>query len=51
MPKNFTLNPSTEDDWAISNALPFAIPAATSNKTTSDATSFSPSRCANVPPI
>ena len=34
-PVNFTLSPSTEVDCAISKALPFAKPSATSNRTTS----------------
>ena len=33
MPENFTLKPSTDDDWAISRALPLAIPLATSKRT------------------
>ena len=44
MPDNFTLKPSTEDDCAISNAFPLATPAATSNNTISEATSYNPSK-------
>ena len=51
MPENFTLKPSTEEDCAISRALPLAIPLATSNKTTSSTNSFVPIKCASVPPI
>ena len=35
VPDKFILNPLTGDDCAISKAFPFAIPAATSNNTTS----------------
>ena len=51
IPENFTLKPSTDEDCAISSAFPFAIPLATSNKTTSFTNSFVPIKCANVPPI
>ena len=51
VPLNFTSKPSTEDDCAISNALPFATPGATSNNTTSETSSLSPIKCASVPPI
>ena len=51
MPENFTLKPSTDEDCAISSAFPFAIPLATSNKTTSSTNSFVPIKCAKVPPI
>jgi hypothetical protein len=51
VPENFTLNPSTDDDWAISRAFPLAKPAATSKRTTSFATSLVPIKWAKVPPI
>ena len=51
VPLNFTSKQSTEDDCAISNALPFATPGATSNNTTSETSSLSPIKCASVPPI
>ena len=51
MPENLTLKPSTEDDCAMSKAFPFAMPLATSNKTTSSTNSFVPIKCARVPPI
>ena len=43
-------NFSIADACAISSALPFATPSATSNKTTS-AKFLIAMRCANVPPI
>ena len=51
MPENLTLKPSTDDDWAMSKALPLAIPLATSKRTTSSTSSFVPIRWAKVPPI
>ena len=51
MPESLTLNPSTDEDWAISSAFPFANPLATSNNTTSSTNSLVPIKCANVPPI
>ena len=42
MPENLTLKPSTDEDCAISRAFPLAIPLATSNKTTSSASSLVP---------
>ena len=50
VPINLTSNPSIEDDCAMSNAFPFAIPETTSNKTIS-ASSFNPIKWASVPPI
>ena len=50
VPDKFILNPFTGDDCAISRALPFAIPTATSNNTTSP-NSLRAIKCANVPPI
>jgi len=35
VPENLTSNPSTDEDWAISKAFPFAMPLATSKRTTS----------------
>ena len=51
MPENFTLNPSTDEDWAISKAFPFAMPLVTSKRTTSLTSSFKPIKWAKVPPI
>ena len=42
VPENFTLKPSTDDDWAISRAFPLAIPLATSKRTTSFTNSLTP---------
>ena len=50
MPFNVASKPSDGPDSAISNALPFGIPSAISNKITSPS-SFIDARCANVPPI
>ena len=41
-PENLTLNPSTDEDCAISKAFPLAIPLATSKRITSEASSFKP---------
>ena len=51
VPENFTLKPSTEDDCAISRAFPLAMPLATSKRTTSSTSSFTPIKWAKVPPI
>ena len=51
VPENLTLKPSTDDDWAISSAFPFAIPLAISKSTTSLAISLVPIKWAKVPPI
>ena len=40
-----------DEDFFDTKAFPLAIPAATSNKTTSETNSFRPIRCARVPPI
>ena len=50
MPFNVASKPSDGPDSEISNALPFGIPSAISNKITSPS-SFIDARCANVPPI
>ena len=50
VPVTFISNLLTGDDWAISNAFPFAIPSATSKRTISP-NSFKAIRCAKVPPI
>ena len=50
MPDIFTLKPVTPEDCAMSKALPFANPSATSKRTTSPS-SFIAIKCANVPPI
>ena len=50
VPERLILKPSTGEDWAISKALPFAIPSATSKRTMSP-NSFKAIKCANVPPI